>query len=605
MGIQSILEQHPGILAFLDDLTLADNEEALRNRLPALKAQLQQIGLELNMSKCVLFTRKELSKEAKAAWSEFGVTITHDGFKLLGAPIGSPDFVREELQKRSTDVDESLEALRQLTPTEPNSGTAQIKLALLRACIATKPLFTFRTVSQGDLTAELAEQIERALRTFILSEILDADIEKGIRNAAGWLKMHLPISLGGVGIPSPIIQQRVSLVASYLDVIRDGVKSDLLDTFSGDLATIAGISASAPAYATLPGFTQAWNNLPQEVREQIRHPSSGNNPHHHVAEHSAGSTLPAPSSERHWTEVMQRTYNQHLIQHVCDELEDNDQVLFTRAMFTSFNPNTIGKALVTLPQSQQMTLHDDALASTLRYLGNFPETAELSQALYPEGKCATSRKCAEDYKGTPIHNHAGTCMSSRSNLHNKIQNTLIVMMKKAGHKDARMARQMDLNALDKSQKCLDIVLNGVADQIDVTTDDPRLPSMVQATANNDIPGHGAAAKIAEDRKFVKYDNNVVRPEILVHAAGFEITGAMGPGAVEVIERFCVHPYTSLSGIAPKAARKILYRDIGLAIIQGFGSSVHLYESKAHAKIIPHHAISALIPQTLGLDILLE
>ena len=74
--------------------------------------ELEQEGLEVNRSKCLLYSTEELSTEEKRVCRKLRLETTCEGFVVLGSPVGSEDFITEHLNKEVQEVIKVLGRMR-------------------------------------------------------------------------------------------------------------------------------------------------------------------------------------------------------------------------------------------------------------------------------------------------------------------------------------------------------------------------------------------------------------------------------------------------------------------------------------------------------------
>ena len=101
--------------SYLDDLTLAGEQEAVANAFHFFKAEALQIGLEFNTSKCEVIPVAGHNANLNKFFYPEDIIFREDGnFELLGGPIGSAEFCNQHTQKRVDKVTELLTALGEL-----------------------------------------------------------------------------------------------------------------------------------------------------------------------------------------------------------------------------------------------------------------------------------------------------------------------------------------------------------------------------------------------------------------------------------------------------------------------------------------------------------
>ena len=127
------------------------------------------------------------------------------GVRLLGTPLGHPDFVRAQLASWSTVHDQ----LMQQVPTIPDLQCAWM---MLLYCCAGRANYTLRVVHPG-LSATFAAHHDASLRR-CLSRLLGVD-----PSLVYWDLASLPLSLGGLGLRSATLTSQPAFWSSWADCL--------------------------------------------------------------------------------------------------------------------------------------------------------------------------------------------------------------------------------------------------------------------------------------------------------------------------------------------------------------------------------------------------
>ena len=194
---------------FLDDGTQVGTVEELRTVVDILEREGPAQGLHISTA--------VTSREPKSVvWSPNHVGAGESdplhrgiprekgpGVTLLGAPLGSEDFVRRGVEEKMTKI-------KEITTLLPNMQDPHTEFVLLRACLALpKIMYTLRTVdttSHGHLLRKFDRQTREAL-TCILGAPL------GQRQ---WDQAKLPVALGGLGLRGAEDHAPGAYAASFL-----------------------------------------------------------------------------------------------------------------------------------------------------------------------------------------------------------------------------------------------------------------------------------------------------------------------------------------------------------------------------------------------------
>ena len=179
---------------FADDGHLVGKVADLTKCLEIIVSAEDELGLKLNLKKCVV-------KGANV--NEFPAEILRatGGLNVLGAPIGTDEFVRatvrEQIYKAAVDIFKTRDL-----------NDPQMEMLLLRCCTgAPKSTYWLRTCVPSVIKGEL-EDFDRAIDR-ALQHILGVPVYGQDR-----LTVHLPLSMGGLGIPIASISSDAAFVAS-------------------------------------------------------------------------------------------------------------------------------------------------------------------------------------------------------------------------------------------------------------------------------------------------------------------------------------------------------------------------------------------------------
>jgi Reverse transcriptase (RNA-dependent DNA polymerase) len=132
-----------------------------------------------------------------------GYRSTSDGHVLLGAPVGTEEYIKDELENKLRTYTQTVD----LITTFP----AILAVPLLRSCIASKPNYIMRCL-EPNMTAHMAVQfdniIDKALSTI-------CDISTVTFNKYSSTVRTLPAYLGGIGLSSAANTRVHAYTASF------------------------------------------------------------------------------------------------------------------------------------------------------------------------------------------------------------------------------------------------------------------------------------------------------------------------------------------------------------------------------------------------------
>lgn len=242
------------IFSYLDDnsIVFKSMEEAV-TAFETIAESARQVGLNLNITKCRIFWFKGSNTEEKdeEAFTRLRhLKISYDGAKVLGAFVGSPEYIKHHLEKTFDKIRDRINQVRDIfeytNQTEyriihPES-IAQKQLKYIKFSLSSLSTFSLRTATP-ELTSTFAVRTDEAVASCIVAILKSADPklipleetssfhqnftrkrhaisyerifirEGGIGiNSANW--NAIPAFLGSMALIAPILQQTTT---SYID----------------------------------------------------------------------------------------------------------------------------------------------------------------------------------------------------------------------------------------------------------------------------------------------------------------------------------------------------------------------------------------------------
>ena len=211
--IEQVKDEVPELVLnawYLDDGTLCGTLDDLTHALDIIESVGPSYGLSLNRSKCLLYCPTESSITLRP-----DIPITHNGFSLLGAPIGPPEFCNQYI------IDKGEQALA-LVPLLSSLQDSQMAITLLRSC------WSFGKMSYL-LRSTPSLYISEALSTF------DRKVQEAFVALLGtpvspwcWLKATLPVSMGGLNLRCTSLHSPAAYISSVTSCA--GMVSDIVNS---------------------------------------------------------------------------------------------------------------------------------------------------------------------------------------------------------------------------------------------------------------------------------------------------------------------------------------------------------------------------------------
>jgi len=238
--------------AYLDDINLVGSADCLLTGLRAVVRAVEdtESGLKLNGSKCQFYfprdfqDRREHLQEGSKKWLKETkppqIVPAEEGILILGTPVGSKQFVRQQLKKVVEKVQiPKIRAMAELPP--------QYHMLLLRHCGVAMVGSLLRGAHPNE-SLDACHEHDRAIREGLAKICRDVDeVDDPM-----WHIAKLPLRLGGLGLVSAKELRHVGFMAATVSTL-----SHLLQNRS--FCRLAG----------LPGSNE--DTLPPGPIESVRH----------------------------------------------------------------------------------------------------------------------------------------------------------------------------------------------------------------------------------------------------------------------------------------------------------------------------------------------
>ena len=153
---------------------------------------------------------RELDPSAVVWKGDPSLLPAEQGVKILGIPLGHPEYVQNQLQRVSVSHRQLLERINSVQDL-------QAAWLLLLYCACTRANFLLRAIPPAQ-TKEYAVNHTASLKE-CLTRILGADI-----SPESWEVANLPLSLGGLGLRSAPRVSKAAYWSSWADCVQTTAK---------------------------------------------------------------------------------------------------------------------------------------------------------------------------------------------------------------------------------------------------------------------------------------------------------------------------------------------------------------------------------------------
>ena len=178
---------------FADDATGGGRILQLRSWWDALCKIGPSFGYFPNAEKTWLIVKEEHAELAKRVFADTSVQITVDGHRLLGAPLGTPEFRTKYLEERVASWTQLLVKLSAVAQTQPHAAFSAFTHSFVSRLV-------FMARVAGDLTSHLQPLESEICKSFLPSLSGRPSPSDDVRAL-----LALPARLGGLGIVNPAV----------------------------------------------------------------------------------------------------------------------------------------------------------------------------------------------------------------------------------------------------------------------------------------------------------------------------------------------------------------------------------------------------------------
>ena len=187
---------------YADDATATGSINHLRNWWDKIVSEGPKYGYHANASKSWLITKKSFFTKAIDAFENTSVKVTSEGRPHLGAPLGTPEYIKKFVISKVSEWSEEIELLSKIAKTQPHAAHA-----VLTHGLCSKWRYLSRVTP--DICA-LIHPLEEIIRTRFAPNLTNQppfnDNERDL--------LSLPARLGGIALTNPLKDSDSQFLAS-------------------------------------------------------------------------------------------------------------------------------------------------------------------------------------------------------------------------------------------------------------------------------------------------------------------------------------------------------------------------------------------------------
>ena len=453
---------------FLDDGNLIGATNSVLHAVHLLESRGPEFGLILNPAKCELWW-PSLSMNVRNSFPPTICQVYGDGISLLGGPVGGPVITRHMWNSRLDKIASTCLELDAL-------NNSQVQLALLRSCAGFPKInFALRTCNPMFLDEGLNAFdaiMQKSLTSITNCEVSGHSVQQS----------RLPISLGGLGIPSALELSSAAFLSSLFQSVtlqKSMIRDDVVNVPRSCSAVL------------MDSFNQ---HFPNDVPI------------------SATSLVDAPHSQK----LLSDRINTHINQALLQNLAPADL-----ARLKSVSGSHASDWLNVVPMaSQGLTMTNREYSAAIRVHLGLRNVSEVHQ-------CDICHVLPMDYQGY----HALSCSSGgmRIHRHNAICDILFHNMRAAF-----LTPQLEVTGLFADNRRADLVVplwQGKKCAFDVTIPSPVCASNISLASNNPL----LFLESRVQNKTEKYSRDLATTGLSFKALVIDAFGHMHSDFIEVVK----------------------------------------------------------------------
>jgi hypothetical protein len=472
--VQKIKERCPSLKLnawFLDDGAFIGPTAELLNVLELIKEYYAESKLELNLGKCELWWPTPAVNIQSHFPSDIQF-IKESGISLLGSPLGSPEFANDYVDARVDKIADGLTALAYI-------NDSQIEFNLLKSCLGIpKFLFALRTADTDSIRGAI-QHFDEIMYESLVNILGGQDFSVETRT-----QIHLPVSMGGLGIHLAEARARPAFLAS------------VSKTFDLQKLLYPRIIPRSDFSSNLSSFNRMY---PRPVPLSV-------------------SLLKDTAKPQQWMSAM--------VDSRALEILKMDSTPQSKARLLSASMPYAGGWLTTLPLScLAHRIESRSFRMLVRYRLGIPLASG-------ESNCPSCPNAVLDVFGI----HAASCGGTmgRTMRHNRIRDELCAIARQAG--ESAQTETQYLIPTDAGLKPADVFIEAWNYNKPICLDVSVVNPLANSIVTNASITQGSAAKKGEEAKYVKYQKLCADVGLDFCPVVMETYGGFGDRALPILKK---------------------------------------------------------------------
>lgn len=215
------------ILCYADDAYIIGELGPLMEAAKVYEEEVHEVNLRLNHRKCIMYSpspEAELQQAIREAAKTKGFTVSTEGLTVLGSPVGSETFEKQQVGEAIDTAIHRLEKYREvwkhsLVHPKLTGKAVQPLMTMARLCVVSSIMHLLRTTPPSR-TREHAERLDKALMDFVFALLEIHPSATPARRLDVETRLFLSVEDGGMGLPSARLIADAAYIGSWAAVAQ-------------------------------------------------------------------------------------------------------------------------------------------------------------------------------------------------------------------------------------------------------------------------------------------------------------------------------------------------------------------------------------------------